>query len=128
MFRFLLIRPKFWIATALLLLSGCGQSAQTADPAQARDALHAVLDAWKGGETPENLATRALPIHVSDVEWAGGYRLIGYSGGVEGRLVGFDMTYPVVLELKTPKGRAVKKTAVYCITTSPQVLVLRQEG
>ena len=38
------------------------------------------------------------------------------------------MNYPVTLELKTPKGKSVKKAAVYTVTTSPQLLVLRQEG
>ena len=38
------------------------------------------------------------------------------------------MNYPVVLELKSPKGDSVKKTAVYTVTTSPELLVSRQEG
>jgi hypothetical protein len=38
------------------------------------------------------------------------------------------MNYPVLLELKNPKGSTVKKKAVYTITTSPEVLILRQEG
>ena len=29
------------------------------------------------------------------------------------------MNYPVVLELKSPKGKSVKKTAVYTVTTRP---------
>ena len=38
------------------------------------------------------------------------------------------MNYPVVLELKSPKGKSVKKNAVYTVTTRPELLVSRQEG
>lgn len=54
--------------------------------------------------------------------------MVGYDAGAEGRRVGYDMNYPVVLELKNPQGRLVKKNAVYTVTTSPELVVLRQEG
>jgi hypothetical protein len=38
------------------------------------------------------------------------------------------MTYPVVLEMENPKGKSVKKNAVYTVTTRPELLVSRQEG
>ena len=79
-----------------------------------------MLDAWKAGETPEDLAKRSPPIHVKDVDWSGGFRLVSYKAGDEGKLVGYDMNYPVVLELKSPKGKSVKKTAVYTVTTQPE--------
>ncbi|MHC5543393.1 hypothetical protein ACYOEI_34655, partial [Singulisphaera rosea] len=99
-----------------------------ADPMRAQEALQKVLDAWKAGETPEALATRTPPIHVSDGDWRSGFRLVGYKAIGEGQLVGYDMTYPVTLELKSPKGRGVAKKAVYTISTNPMLLVLRQEG
>jgi hypothetical protein len=109
---------------------GCGaaQSAHTSDPAQAQQALHAVLDAWKAGEQPADLEKRTPPIHVKDLDWLDGFRLVSYKAGEEGRLVGYDMNYPVVLELKSPKGTSVKKNAVYTITTRPELLISRQEG
>src|SRR5207244_7241842 len=97
-------RRPWWLACALMLSIGCGagQTARPADPAQAQQALHAVLDAWKAGEKPEDLARRTPSIHVSDVDWRSGFRLVNYKAGDTGRLVGFDMNYPVVLELKDP--------------------------
>lgn len=110
-------------------LSGCGGAAgSAADPMRAQEALQMVLDAWKAGETPETLASRTPPIHVSDSDWRSGFRLVGYKPIGEGQLVGYDMTYPVSLELKSPKGRDVAKKAVYTISTNPMLLVLRQEG
>jgi hypothetical protein len=128
-----------WIASALrsrltgcafVLIAGCGfgENAQPADPTQSIKALQSVLDAWKAGEKPEDLEKLTPPIHVKDADWKGGFFLVSYKADQEGRLVGYDMNYPVVLELKDPRGKPVKKTAVYSITTRPSLLVARQEG
>jgi hypothetical protein len=122
-------RRRLWMACALVLMAGCGigQTGRPADPAAAERALRAALDAWKQGEDPDTLSRRTPPILVSDVEWKGGLRLLRYTADEAGRLVGFDMNYPVVLELKSPRGKAVTKRALYAVTTQPEVLVVRQE-
>jgi hypothetical protein len=119
-----------WIAIVVLSASGCGigGTPQAADSAQARTALTAALDAWKSGEKPEDLAKRTPPLHIKDVDWSGGFQLVGYEADTDGKLVGYDMNYPVVLELKSPKGNSVKKKAVYTVTTQPELIVSRQEG
>ncbi len=119
-----------WIAIVVLSASGCGigSTPQAADSAQARTALHAALDAWKAGEKPEDLERRSPPLHIKDVDWNGGFQLVGYEADTDGKLVGYDMNYPVVLELKSPKGNSVKKKAVYTVTTHPELIVSRQEG
>jgi hypothetical protein len=123
-------RRSRWLAAVLLLSSGCGvgQGGHTADADQAQETLRIVLDAWKAGETPESLEKRTPAIHVKDADWLEGFRLLSYAPGGEGKLVGFDMNYTVILELKSPKGKAVKRNAVYTITTRPELLVMRQEG
>jgi hypothetical protein len=119
-----------WIGSMALLASGCstGPTPQAADSTQARTALQTALDAWKAGEKPEDLAKRSPPLHIKDVDWDGGFQLVGYEANAEGKLVGYDMNYPVVLELKGPKGDSVKKKAVYTVTTKPELIVSRQEG
>jgi hypothetical protein len=107
---------------------GCGQSASPSDQVEGRKALQAVLDAWKAGEKPDALARRTPPIHVSDGDWMSGLRLQSYKADDDGKLVGSDVNYNVVLELKTAKGKVVKKNAVYAVTTHPQLLVLRQDS
>jgi hypothetical protein len=123
------LRP-WWLAGSLIIWSGCGAggSAEQADPAKAQEALHAVLDAWKSGGKPEELEKRTPPIHVKDLDWVGGFRLVGYKADAAGKPAGYDMTYPVVLELESPKGKSVTKNAVYTVTTRPELLVSRQEG
>jgi hypothetical protein len=131
MMRNNLARPTRCLAGVILMFAcGCGfeSGGQAADPGQAQVALRAVLDAWKAGEKPEDLEKRTPSIHVKDVDWHGGFQLVNYKADEEGKRVGYDMNYPVLLELKSPKGGVVKRTAVYTITTRPQLLVLRQEG
>jgi len=124
------VRRPWWLAVPLMLCLGCGsgQSARPTDPGQALQTLRVVLDAWKAGETPQRLESRTPAIHVADPDWSAGFSLVGYQADSAGRLVGYDMNYPVVLELKDAKGRSLKKEAVYVITTAPMFLVLRQEG
>jgi hypothetical protein len=119
-----------WIAGVLLIASGCGAGNRpdNADATQARAALSAALDAWKAGQKPKVLAQRSPPIHVKDVDWDGGFRLVDYKSEAEGKLVGYDMNYPVDLELRSPTGSSVKKKAVYTVTTRPELLVSGQEG
>jgi hypothetical protein len=122
--------PLLCLSLAVLASSGCGlgETPHQADPDQARTALHAVLDAWKAGAKPESLEAQSPPIRVLDLDWKDGHTLVSYRPEGEAKLVGFDINYPVVLELKGRKGRTVKKTAVYTVTTHPEFLVLRQEG
>jgi hypothetical protein len=125
-----LLRPQFFAAVALMFTTGCGVSISTptADPGEAQKTLHAALDAWKAGEKPEDLKKRATPIHIQDVDWGNGLRLVSYKADGDGKLMGFDMNYSVLLELTTPRGKAVKKNAVYTISTHPELLVLRHDG
>jgi hypothetical protein len=106
---------------------GCGASATPSDPTEGRKALEIALNAWKGGETPGALSERTPPIHVSDGDWMSGLRLQRFHAD-DGKLVGSDVNYNVVLELKTAKGKVVTKDAVYSVTTQPRLLVLRQDG
>lgn len=117
-----------FLAALILGVTGCSSQPEASDPSRAATILTEALDAWKKGEKPAMLADRSAPIHVADHEWQGGYRLISFTAPGEGRISGFDLTYPVVLELQGPKGKKVKKTAVYMVTTGPQALVSRQEG
>jgi hypothetical protein len=119
-----------WLAVVLLTASGCGsgRTPETADSEKARAALRAALESWKAGEKPEDLKKQSPPIHVKDADWDRGFRLVNFKADAEGRLAGYDMNYPVVLQLKSPKGAAVKKNAVYTVTTQPELVIARQEG
>jgi hypothetical protein len=109
-----------------LVLGGCGPSARPSDQEEGRKALQTTLDAWKGGEQPGALGQRDPSIHASDGDWMSGLALQNYQAD-RGKLVGSDLNYSVVLELKNSRGKVVKKNAVYAVTTHPRLLVLRQD-
>jgi hypothetical protein len=115
------------ISTLILGSGGCNPTARPSDPGEGRKALRATLEAWKGGEKPEALASRTPSIHVSDGDWKSGLLLKSYRAVDEGRLVGSDLSYCVALELKNARGKLVKRDAVYAVTTHPQLLILRQD-
>jgi hypothetical protein len=113
------------LVLALVLGSGCAPSARPSDPGEGRKALQVVLDAWKGGAKPDSFAQQNPTIHASDGDWRSGCVLKDYRADGEATLAGSDLNYAVELELKNPKGRVIRKTAVYAVTTHPQLLVLR---
>jgi hypothetical protein len=120
-----------WLAgliSTVLGCGGCGLSASPSDPTEGRIALNTALDAWKRGEKPTTLSQRIPPIHVADVDWISGLRLRSYKAVDDGKLIGSDVNYKVVLELKLANGKVVKRDAVYAVTTRPQLLVLRQDS
>jgi hypothetical protein len=117
------------LVALLALASGCSSAPAAADPDEARRTLIAVLDAWKSGETPDDLAARSPAIHVSDPDWKAGAALASYEADETSQPAGFDASFSVVLELKGPKAKAATKSkAVYIVSTHPQAMVLRRDA
>jgi hypothetical protein len=128
-------RRAFGPAGALTLMfslalgsAGCGTSRPASDRGDATQALHSALDAWKRGEKPEGLAQKSPPIHATDGDWLAGLKLQNYQADDNGSVVGSDVHFKVVLEVKTDKGRVVKKNATYSVTTGAQLLVKREDS
>lgn len=111
-----------WI---LLAIAGCGDAPAASDPDAARAALEAALEAWKEGGTPASLLERSPAVHVADYRWEAGYALQGYAIAESAADSGFDRRYPVELRLKTPRGRPSREKAVYNVSTSPSLTVVR---
>ena len=119
-----------FVGFVLFMTSGCGagNNGPQADPNEAEKTVKYVLDAWKKGEKLADVSKREPGIVINDMDWSLGHKLVSYKPSAEARVAGNDMQYPVELELKSPKGRIVKKQAIYNISTTPQKLVLRQDG
>lgn len=114
------------VLALILIAGGCGESARPSDQEEGRKALQTALETWKSGGNPDALAQQNPPIHASDDDWKSGLVLQNYQAD-EGKLVGSDLNYNVVLELKNRRGKVSKRTAVYAVTTHPLLLVFRQE-
>lgn len=118
-----------WLALAVVLLfAGCGggtPSAAPLDAPQARDVLKTALDAWKGGGTIESLQSKEPPIHVLDVDWSKGSKLVQYSVGGEGTPADGNLVLPVELTIQDAAGKETKLAVKYLVTTSPSLTVMR---
>jgi hypothetical protein len=117
------------LAILLMGLPGCGlgSRASLSDPEQARAALHAALDAWKHGKPVSSLEAQSPRIHVSDPDWNSGARLAGYRDAGQARQVGYDVNCLITLEFRDRRGKSIEKHVSYVVTTSPQLLVLRND-
>ena len=81
-------------------------------PSRARKGLRPCSTPGKRARSPTPSQAETPPILVKDKDWQDGFRLISYQADDEGSR-GLDMNYTVTLRARDPKGKAVKKTAVY---------------
>lgn len=120
-------------AFALILAAGCGatdRSETTAppphDPELAKNTLQAALDAWKRGEAGA-LARRVPPIRFVDDDFVTGWRLVDYALEEPDMPIKPHADVAVILSLKDPRGKAVRRETRYQVTTSPRLAVLRSD-
>lgn len=106
-----------------ICLAGCGGATKvnvakpTVDVATARNSLKQSLDAWKEGKQPADLATGASPVSVSDLQWAGGAKLLDYEIVNEGDPRGPALVAVVKLKMSKPDGTLTETTAKYIVNT-----------
>jgi hypothetical protein len=123
-------RALLLLAPALAWACGCGgdlSASRPADPERARQALHAALDAWKAGRTPDDAGHLSPPIRIADEDWLAGLRLVDYRPEPGDRLIGTSLRCPVVLTLHGRRGKDRKKRVTYTINTDPELTVVRQD-
>ena len=92
----------------------------------AESTLVKVLDAWKSGQKPDELAKQSPKIVAQDMDWVMGAKLAEYK--VTGNNVPKDanLISEVELNLVAPDGKEKKKTVKYIVGTSPVLTVFRQ--
>jgi hypothetical protein len=113
------------LATALAVPPlGCGGQ-KPADPDLARATLAMALDAWRDGQTIDDVTNGSPPIVVADPWWKAGYKLSRYQVADDARAAGFDLKIPVELWLEDPKGKAVQEKVKYTVSVQPSRTVIR---
>jgi hypothetical protein len=102
--------------------AGCGQGLppQT-DVKQARAALDAALDAWKGGKSAESLRGREPPVDFSDPAWEKGTRLAKYEVEKE-ETFGLSARFTVKLYLGERAGQNPRRV-VYTADAGETVVI-----
>lgn len=124
-------RTTAWavVCAAGLGVFGCGPSRpDPSDPAVGRDTLKGVLDAWKGGDTPDGYKQKAPTITVAERQWKLGLKLLDYEIDGDGKADGFDVQFKVKLTVQDAAGKKTQERAVYNVSTTPKLVVLRYEA
>ena len=121
--------PQYLLAALLLIaVVGCGRGNVAppgpSDPAKAKQALTQALDAWRSGAKPDSVS----PTIVSDEEWAGGAQLLSYELQGDGAVFGTSIRQKAMLEVRGADGKALRKTALYQISTAPKVTINRSDA
>jgi non-ribosomal peptide synthetase component F len=111
-------------ALALAIPAGCGGLKPT-DPDQARETLSLALNAWRDGQSMNDVTSASPPITIADPSWKAGYKLTGYQVSEAARTVGFDLNIPVELSLQDPQGKAVREKVKYTVSVQPARTVIR---
>jgi hypothetical protein len=119
-------RQRFVSVLLLAMFVGCGQSAGRVPVNQsaARDACETFLDAWKDGQSPEDLQPA---IYGSDYVWSSGQSLISYEILPAESNHGTSLVLSAKLTLKNAKGVDSKSIASYTVGTTPVMTVVRDE-
>jgi hypothetical protein len=119
------------VLVMLFAAAGCGRPAEPTvevrhDSEQARSALVAALDAWKKGEA-KALAKRVPPIRFLDDDLAAGCRLSDYELMEPDAPIRPHENVPVILSLRDPRGKSVRRETSYQVSTDPGLAVLRSD-
>lgn len=132
-------RLALWGMLMALTFAGCGPRGATdlsLDKDLARSSLAKFLDAWRDGQTTEQLAKASPPVIGRDPAWAEGQKLVAYEllGETDG---GANLHARVKLKLGGKNGNAgganggtnggTSQEVVYVIGTSPVITVFRDE-
>ncbi|MFO0799808.1 MAG: hypothetical protein U0804_20235 [Gemmataceae bacterium] len=108
---------------------GCGPSRPNpSDPALGRDTLKGVLDAWKAGGTPDAYQQANPAVTVAERHWKQGTKLLDYEFDGDGKPDGFDVQFKVKLTVQDAAGKKSQDRAVYNVSTTPKLVVVRYEA
>ena len=107
---------------------GCGQSTPSpSDPTLGKQTLQSALEAWKKGETADGYKQSAPKVTVVDKQWKDGAKLLDYEFDGDSVPDGFDVQFKVKLTVQDASGKPSKKKAVYNVSTTPALVIVRAE-
>jgi hypothetical protein len=118
-------RLALFILLCLCLLSSCRRGLdKDADPEEGGKALQTALEAWKKGQTPEELEKMSPPILMNEDDWRLGKRLLDFKVE-ENTLKGRQVRSRVRIKLEDKSGKSLEKKAAYIIDTTPRLVIVR---
>ena len=107
---------------------GCGGNSlpPQADADEARAALRAALDDWKGGAPADALAKASPPVYFNDPRRRAGVQLVGYKIDDGQTVHGRSVRIAAVVSIKHPDGSTKDRKTNYLIDTAPAVVIVAE--
>jgi hypothetical protein len=96
------------VVLVLAAASGCGPKPELG---RAEEVVKVSLEAWKGGQKPQQLTDRA--IDIADPDWKAGYRLVEYQVKTASSQPQQGPRVVVVLTLQNRAGKKMDKEVAY---------------
>ena len=104
---------------------GCGTAPPNpSDPAAGRTALQQSLEAWKRGDTPDSYK-RSSGVIAVDKEWNDGVKLLDFDIAPDSVADGYDVQFKAKLTIKDASGKTSTQKAVYNVSTTPNLVIVR---
>src|SRR5262245_65013218 len=96
------------VAVVITLAAGCGPKP---DLGRAEEVVKTSLEAWKGGQKPQQLTDRA--IDIAEPDWKAGYRLLDFQVKTASSQPQQGPRVIVVLTLQNRAGKKLDKEVAY---------------
>ncbi len=122
--------PRAALLLGVLLFAGCGGRGEIrpeGDTATAKSALSSALDAWKAGETPNDLQSRSPVVWMGDEDWKAGRGLAAYEIDGEPELNGSHWRVYAKLTVSQDGKTSPPERVCYAVTLGDAVSIIRSD-
>ncbi len=106
-------------------LLGCSPAPNSSDPTVGREALQKALQAWQKGDSLDAYKQTAPTVTVVEKAWADGTKLVAFEIAAEAVPDGYDAQFKAKLDVKDASGKQSTQKAVYNVSTTPALVIVR---
>ncbi len=120
-----------WTLLLLVGLVGCGgiqPLGLATTPEKSRQVIVAALDAWKHGQTRDDLTKQSPPVYFQDDDLYRGRKLVDYKLEGEPKVLGTGLSYVVSLTIQNGSASPATRKVAFRVVTEPNIAITREDG
>jgi hypothetical protein len=120
-----------WTLLLLVGVVGCGGAKPlglATTPEKSRQVIVTALDAWKNGQTRDDLKNLSPPVYFQDDDLYRGRKLVDYQLEGEPRVLGTGLSYVVRLTLQNGTAQPATRKVAFRVVTEPNIAITREDG
>jgi hypothetical protein len=110
---------------------GCGGAkplSLATTPEKSRQVIVSALDAWKNGQTREDLKKLSPPVYFQDDDLYRGRKLIDYKLEGAPKQLGTGLSYVVSLTIQNGSTPPATRKVAFRVVTEPNIAITREDG